>query len=137
MQDVRDFPAQSGIIPYRTRQGQIEVLLVTSNTRKRWIIPKGKVEPDLTSRASALKEAYEEAGVRGRVRPVPFGYYLHDSPQEAAMIEVFLMEVETVLPSWPEADRRERRWMPLREARDHVLEPGLKQLFNELAEMIY
>lgn len=137
MHDVRDVPGQSGILPYRIRNGHVEVLLVTSSTRKRWIIPKGHIEPNMTSRDSAAKEAYEEAGVRGRVSPVPLGYYQHDSPQEPAVVEVFLMEVDVELPTWPEAHRRERRWMPLREASDHVLEPGLRQLFHELAELMY
>lgn len=128
---------QSGILPYRTRNGELEVLLVTSSTRKRWIIPKGHIEPNMTSRDSAAKEAYEEAGVRGRVHRVPLGRYEHDSPQEAAIVEVYLMEVDAELPVWPESHRRERRWMRLPEARDHVLEPGLKQLLNQLAELMY
>lgn len=130
-------PPQSGIIPYRLRDGQIEVLLITSNTRGRWIIPKGNVEPDLSSRDSARKEAYEEAGVRGRVNPVPLGSYQHDARPEPLLVEVYVMEVETVLPRWPEADSRERQWMPLNDASKRVLEPGLKQLLAELAELIY
>lgn len=137
MIDDKVVPTQSGIIPYRSRDGHIEILLVTSSTRKRWIIPKGNIEPNMSSRDSACKEAYEEAGVRGRVHPVPFGYYDHDSPADASMVEVFLMEVDTQLSVWPEAHKRERRWMPLREARDHVLEPGLKHLFNVMAELMY
>ena len=129
--------AQSGILPYRTRNGEIEVLLVTSSTRKRWIIPKGHIEPNMTARDSAAKEAYEEAGVRGRVQHVPLGRYRHDSPQEPAVVEVYLMVVETMLAAWPEAHRRERRWMRLHEARDHILETGLKQLLDHLAELIY
>lgn len=130
-------PEQSGVIPYRIVNGEIEVLLVTSTTRKRWIIPKGNIEPDLSSRQSALKEAYEEAGVRGRVHPVPFGEYEHNKPPDRRTIEVFLMEVETILPRWPETGRRSRRWMTLREAHDRVLEPGLKRLINEMAELLY
>jgi 8-oxo-dGTP pyrophosphatase MutT (NUDIX family) len=137
MPDVREVPAHSGILPYRSRNGTLEVLLVTSSTRKRWIIPKGHVEKNLTARESAMKEAYEEAGIRGRVPPVPLGRYRHESPPEPAHVEVFVMEVETELPTWPEAHRRERRWMSLREACDHVLEPGLKRLINELAELMY
>lgn len=136
-EELKKEVVQSGVIPYRTRDGQIEVLLVTSSTRKRWIIPKGHIEPHLSSRDSAAKEAYEEAGVRGRVPMVPVGYYEHDDPPGTTRIEVFLMEVETELPRWPEADRRERCWMPLPVARDRVLEPGLQHLFNLMAELFY
>jgi 8-oxo-dGTP pyrophosphatase MutT (NUDIX family) len=130
-------PEQSGVIPYRIQNGEIEVLLVTSRSRKRWIIPKGNIEPELSSRQSASKEAYEEAGVKGRVHPVPFGSYEHDKSPRSRTIEVFLMEVETTLPRWPETDRRDRRWMSMREARDRVLEPGLKRLLSEMAELLY
>lgn len=132
-----DRPGQSGVIPYRVREGTIEVLLITSSTRKRWIIPKGKVEPTLTSRESALKEAYEEAGVRGRTHPIPLGAYPHDTPPGTTLVEVFAMEVKTTLPTWPESERRIREWVPLGEARARVMEPELKTLLDQLAELIY
>lgn len=128
---------QSGVIPYRRKNHRIEVLLVTSNTRKRWIIPKGHIEPHLSACESACKEAYEEAGVKGHAEPVPFGVYLHDGAPGSGLVEVYLMEVADELQRYPEDDDRERRWMPLHEARVHVLEKGLKRLFDEMAELLY
>jgi 8-oxo-dGTP pyrophosphatase MutT (NUDIX family) len=63
---------QSGAVPFRVRDGTIEVLLITSLTSGRWIIPKGIIEPQLSSAASAAQEAFEEAGVRGELS-VPVG----------------------------------------------------------------
>ena len=37
---------QSGVIPYRIMDGQIEVMLITSSGGKRWVIPKGLIEPE-------------------------------------------------------------------------------------------
>ena len=128
---------QAGILPYRRHAGRLEVLLVTSTTRGRWIIPKGNVEPHLSVQASAAKEAYEEAGVRGRVHSVPFGSYLHDTPAGRRPVDVYLMEVERQLDRWPEAERRERRWMSLTEAKRAVLEDGLRQLLEEADEMLH
>lgn len=125
----------TGVIPYRLTDHQVEVLLITSRTRKRWIIPKGHVEPHLSARESASLEAYEEAGVKGFVNPVPFGYYEQDGTGLA--IEVYLMRVETVLRRWPEAHERRRRWMTLQEAFDAVQEPGLRLLFTEMAELMH
>ncbi len=131
---------QSGVIPYRRgANGSIEILLVTSGTRKRWIIPKGNLEPDLDKRESARLEAYEEAGVMGMIRPEPLGSYLHDRGDRApASVEVYLMEVERVLPDdkWQEHGYRERRWMPIADARDAVLEDGLKELFTDVAKLL-
>ena len=39
---------QSGVIPFRRRGAAIEILLITSRSGKRWVVPKGSVEPDLT-----------------------------------------------------------------------------------------
>ena len=56
---------QSGVIPYRKKNGKTEVLLVTSIRRKKWIIPKGFIEYHMSPFQSAKKEAFEEAGVKG------------------------------------------------------------------------
>ena len=66
---------QSGVVPYRWLEGRLEVLLITSLRRGRWIIPKGIVEPDMTPAESAAMEAFEEAGVKGRVGTEPIGEY--------------------------------------------------------------
>jgi 8-oxo-dGTP pyrophosphatase MutT (NUDIX family) len=41
----------------------------------RWIFPKGGVEPGLTRAQSAALEAFEEAGVHGRIEAIPFARY--------------------------------------------------------------
>lgn len=130
---------QAGVIPCRRRDDAIEVLLVTSATRRRWIIPKGNIEPHLDMRDSARLEAYEEAGVVGHIHLDPVGSYLHDRGKRApTSVQVFLMEVERELPpeGWPEHRHRERRWMELAEAREAVLEDGLKQLFTRVPDLL-
>ena len=132
----KDIARQCGILPFRRTANGLEVLLVTSSTRKRWIIPKGNVEPHLSVLESARKEAYEEAGIKGKVRTVPFGSYLHESPSGPSQVQVYLMEVVDELSSWPEHGERDRIWMSVREAHDRVLEPGLKQLLIQLVEEV-
>ena len=44
------FCRQSGVIPYRVRKGNLEILLITSRRERRWIIPKGIIEPDYSAR---------------------------------------------------------------------------------------
>jgi len=52
----------------------IEFLLVRTRGG-RWIFPKGGVEAGLTQAQSAALEAYEEAGVHGRIEEMPFARY--------------------------------------------------------------
>ena len=80
------------------------------------------------------KEAYEEAGVRGRVRAVPFGRYLHETSGLPTVVEVFVMEVERELATWPEDRVRDREWVCAASAYERILEPGLKRLIQELEE---
>lgn len=115
------------------------MLLVTSTTRKRWIIPKGYVEDDLGVVESARLEAYEEAGIRGSIRAEPLGRYEHDRvDRPSSVVEVYLMNVDLVLPdeSWPEHGFRKRTWMSFDDAREAVLEDGLKEIFRRAAAIL-
>ena len=100
---------QSGVIPYRIQDGQIEVMLITSSASKRWVIPKGLIEPDMTPQDSAAKEAWEEAGLLGKVFPDLLGTYEYQKSGYICQVGVFLMQVQAVLEIWPEASKRKRQ----------------------------
>ena len=127
---------QTGVVPYRKREGKLEVLLITSRTRRRWIIPKGNLEPDLTMREAAAEEAYEEAGVRGAVSTERLGTYEHGIPPGTKRVALFLMEVEEELARWPEDHERQRRWLSLEEASRRFFEDELRQLVVQAGEVI-
>ena len=59
---------------FRILSTGIEFLLVHTR-RGRWTFPKGGVEPGLTHAQSAAIEAYEEAGVHGRIEEISFTRY--------------------------------------------------------------
>jgi 8-oxo-dGTP pyrophosphatase MutT (NUDIX family) len=61
----------------------IEFLLVRTRGG-RWIFPKGGVERHLTHAQSAALEAYEEAGVHGRIETLAFARYFKSSPALAS-----------------------------------------------------
>jgi 8-oxo-dGTP pyrophosphatase MutT (NUDIX family) len=123
---------QSGVIPYRIREGKIEILLVTSSSRKNWIVPKGWVEPFMSSAKSAAKEACEEAGILGSVIKPAIGTYRDRKWGLIYSVEIFAMRVETVLEEWDEASRRKRRWYSLSQACKQVKKAELKQMLEKL-----
>jgi phosphohistidine phosphatase len=129
------FYRQSGVIAARREDGRTEVLLVTSRKGKRWVIPKGVVEPGLSSAESAAKEAWEEAGVRGELRPEPVGSYEYPKWDGRCTVEVFLLEVQSVAESWPEA-HRSRRWAAPKEAAEAVREPALQDLLRAVPRLL-
>jgi phosphohistidine phosphatase len=102
---------KAAVIPYRSRKKRVEVALVTTSRGKRWIVPKGTIASGELARDAAIREAEEEAGLRGVLPAKPFGRYLHVNGNGSWEVEVYLMRVTRVLNHWLEADLRERRWM--------------------------
>src|SRR5437016_9781286 len=66
---------QVAAICYRVRNRTIEFLLVRTRGG-RWIFPKGSAEPGLTRAQAAALEAFEEAGVHGRMEEATFTRYV-------------------------------------------------------------
>jgi len=125
---------QSAVIPHRFGTDGLEVLLITSRKRKRWVLPKGVVEPGMTPAGSAEKEAFEEAGIEGRVDDRPLGSYQYRKWGGTCTVEVFAMRVTVQSAGWPEADIRTREWVPLADAAGRVDEADLKRMIADLAE---
>ena len=71
----RQIRSQFGALCYRFKNDQIEFLLITSRDTKRWILPKGWPENNMTPGQSAANEAFEEAGVKGKSDERPIGVY--------------------------------------------------------------
>lgn len=130
---------QYGALPYRLVDGRMEVLLVTSRDTHRWIIPKGWSEKAVKPHVMALREAFEEAGVRGKISKRAFGSYRYEkrlttTKSVECEVRVFPLHVQEELEEWPEKDQRERCWLKPEEAAetisDHGLVPMLKRLEN-------
>jgi 8-oxo-dGTP pyrophosphatase MutT (NUDIX family) len=128
---------QYGALPYRLKKGGgVEVLLITSRTRGRWIIPKGWPIKGLTPSGSAAREAYEEAGVRGRIGKKPLGRFIYDKGLNdgggfvVCEVTVFPLEVTRQLKSWPEIEQRETRWIAAGDATTLTDEDGLRPILE-------
>src|SRR5262247_3441346 len=102
-----EFIRQSAAIPVRAG----EVCLVTSSSGKRWVVPKGLIDPGHTAAESALQEAWEEAGLAGVLAPEPVGSYLYEKFGNTYHVTVYLMQVTDEARDWPESGLRERCWL--------------------------
>jgi phosphohistidine phosphatase len=127
------FYIQSAVVPYRRVGSALEVLLITSRSGKRWTIPKGIVEPAMTAAASAAKEAYEEAGIRGDVGETALGSYEYTKWGGTCHVEVFPLRVREVLDEWPESHARQRRWLTIEDAVAAVETAGLRDVLSGVA----
>ncbi|MCW2247178.1 8-oxo-dGTP pyrophosphatase MutT (NUDIX family) [Azospirillum fermentarium] len=129
---------QYAALPYRDIDGVRQVMLITSRDTGRWIIPKGWPEKRTKPHDMAAREAFEEAGLLGRVSSKPCGVYHYDKRMKsgkarACAVQVFLLAVEQELESWPEKGQRERRWMDPLEAASLVNEGDLADLLRAFA----
>ncbi|HEX8649583.1 MAG TPA: NUDIX hydrolase [Pyrinomonadaceae bacterium] len=129
------FYNQSAVIPYRIIHAETEILLITSRRGKRWIIPKGVIDPGTSAGESAAKEAYEEAGIRGRLSDAPVGEYRYEKWGGICTVKVFLLEVQSVLDTWPEVSTRQRQWLTVTDAARLVKEPELQSLILKVPNL--
>ena len=65
-------------------------------------MPKGSVDEGERPRDAAIREAEEEAGLRGVVTRKPLGRYLHANGNGRCRVDVYVMRVTSVLEHWLE-----------------------------------
>ena len=107
---------QYGALPYRfTPAATLEILLVTSRESKRWIIPKGWPMKGLRPAKSAAREAFEEAGVSGRIGEKSIGLFTYDKVLDnrciGCEVRVFPLLVKQQSETWPEIEERVAHWV--------------------------
>jgi 8-oxo-dGTP pyrophosphatase MutT (NUDIX family) len=123
---------QSGVIPYRKKNGRIEVLLVTTIKRRNWIVPKGFIEYHMTPFQSAKKEAFEEAGVRGSNSTKILGSYMVYKNGSELHTKIYSMKVTRVFKDYPEKNLRKRKWLPISDAAKKVSVPEIARMIRKL-----
>ena len=121
---------QYGALCWREGSEGVEVLLITSRDTGRWVIPKGWPMPGLAPEGAAAQEAWEEAGVDGRISPLCLGRFGYQKVLAAkasvpCAVAVYGMKVARLADSFPEVKERRRQWFPVAEAAGLVDEPEL------------
>ena len=124
---------QFAALCYRLRRGKVQILLVTSRGSKRWIVPKGWPMEAKTPAASALQEAWEEAGVTGRPDGTCLGVYtyakeLGPADEVPCLAMLYPVMVKSLAKRFPESGQRRRVWASRKKAARMVLEPELARL---------
>ena len=126
---------QACAVPFREHVDGIEFCLITSSAG-RWKFPKGFVEPGETLSEAALKEAFEEAGLHGRVVGDPIGFYKIQKKGRPKNVIALLMKVSRADAAWEEDHRRKRRWVSAEEAHALFSEPELHALLEAAQALV-
>jgi len=129
---------QVAALPWRKRRGILQILLVTSRQTGRWVIPKGWQMVHLVDFNAAKREAYEEAGVDGRVQRKVIGRYTYikAGPGGAKLtcrVTVYPLSVTREYRTWPECRERVRQWFDAEQAAMKVREPKLRAILRAFA----
>ena len=121
---------------------RLDILLLTTRQSKRWIIPKGWPIKGLRPAKSAAREAFEEAGVRGRVRAKSVGFFAYDKTLDengvrvSCEVRVFPLLVKRQSETWPEIEQRMVEWVAPDKALTLIEEPELKGLVAAFAKRL-
>ena len=129
---------QYGALPYRRNESaQMEVMLVTSRETRRWIIPKGWPHKGRAPHRSAAREAYEEAGVVGRVRRQSLGSFSYEKHLTTGIVvckvHVFALEVRRQSRTWPQGTNANSSGYLPGQAAKAVKKPALAKIIRRLA----
>lgn len=128
---------QSGVIPFRERDGRLEVLVIQSSQRNHWVVPKGVSGPGQSLQESAAEEALEEAGVTGTVLDLSLGSYPIQKWGARCTVHMFPLQVERVLSEeeWEE-QHRGREWLTVEDAAARVAQPELQLMIRALPQQL-
>ncbi|KAJ7982357.1 Nudix hydrolase 16, mitochondrial [Quillaja saponaria] len=123
----------AGCIPFRYKNSDdsddssfekiVEVLMINSPSGPGLLFPKGGWENDESVEEAAVREAIEEAGVRGDIMELLGQYDFRSkthqdefSPEGLCKAAMFALFVKEELESWPEQSTRNRSWLTIPEA---------------------
>lgn len=128
---------QVAALCWRMHKRRVQVLLVTSRDTGRWVLPKGWPIQGLGPEGAAAREAWEEAGVEGKVSAVPIGAFhynkvLRNLETLPCAVSVFPLRVESLKSRFPERHQRRRKWMSADEAANAVAEADLREMLLQL-----
>jgi 8-oxo-dGTP pyrophosphatase MutT (NUDIX family) len=133
---------QFGALCWRVRNDKVQICLEQTRRRKRWIVPKGWPMEGETPANAAATEAFEEAGIEGKVIPMCVGVYSYtkypksgDTPLPC-LVAVFPLKAKRTLKDYPEKGQRKRKWVSLKKAAEMTDEPELAQIIRHFDPLI-
>jgi 8-oxo-dGTP pyrophosphatase MutT (NUDIX family) len=133
---------QVAAVCYRVRRVEIEFLLVRTNSGH-WTFPKGGAEPGLTHAQAAALEAFEEAGVHGRMEEASFARYIRrkrvgDSTTRSVKKELAIQAhlCQVLRLESPQESNRNPTWFSAEKAKRRLGEDRAPDYAAELARVV-
>lgn len=129
------FRKSCGVIPFRRREGDMEILLVFEEFSQCWSLPKGHMEAGENERQTALRELFEETGLTATLLP-------HLRVTEEYMVGPLTKKQVVYFPAEVAGEPRTRpgeisrfRWIPLSRLTD-CLRPNTAALCQRITAQL-
>jgi len=121
---------QYAALPWKRIGRNTQMLLVTTRGRHQWIIPKGNRMPGVNPHRCVAREAFEEAGVVGRIAGIPIGSFQHTKRKNGRLchVQVYAMQVFRQCDTWAERNQRGVFWCSIDQAIELVNAEGLRRV---------
>jgi 8-oxo-dGTP pyrophosphatase MutT (NUDIX family) len=127
---------QAAAIAVRRSARNLQVCLIRRKGSKTWGIPKGVVDRGDTREETALNEAWEEAGLKGRLIGDAIGTYKYQKWDRTLRVAVYVMEVVAQADTWDEAAFRERRWTSFAKAASRLTRHPVRPLLERAKSLL-
>jgi len=129
-----------GIIPFEVRNDLVAVMFVTSQTRGRWVLPKGKQKSGESHAETCQREGFEEGGIRGTVLgnyPITTVISKQTKPEKIRIpVTYYPFSVTDQMDDWPEAGKRERHWTLISDAPNVVDKEDMLSPIKQFTELL-
>ena len=133
----KGYNKEIGAFVYQIKRGRVYLVLVTNRTRSRWILPKGQPEFRLSDKKVALLEAYEEAGVRGKLnRAIKRVDVEIRTGNGNVRLKVYPVKLKKLMTDWPERRYRNRQLLPADQAIKLVQAKEFQGCIRSLSERV-
>jgi len=134
----------AGSVPVRRRSelsastsaSEWEVLLISSRRGNGWVIPKGGWENNESAEEAAMRESWEEAGVRGSLTPLGQFQFSSKADDSSCTASVYIMRVSEESLDFPECPERERVWCSLPDALSHCRSNWMRDALQQAAAFL-
>lgn len=136
MKKPKYYYRQSGVIPIKIENGEIKVFIIKSRKGKKWILPKGILEPNKTYMEIAALEAFEEAGLKGKIFPQKIDTYKYKKWKSVCKVNFYIMTVEEIYNVYPE-DFRKRKLVSIKKAKKLIADKKIYEIIKEAVKKIY
>ncbi|XP_068170137.1 nudix (nucleoside diphosphate linked moiety X)-type motif 4a isoform X2 [Antennarius striatus] len=114
--DGEGFKRRAACLCFRNEKEDEVILVSSSRHPDQWIVPGGGMEPEEEPYGAAVREVYEEAGVKGQLGRL-LGIFEHNQDSKHRTY-VYTLIVTEILEDWEDSVNigRKRKWFKVDEA---------------------